>query len=409
MRLAVVGDLSGVGATDRGGGGRYGIADLAQALARRGHEVRVHTALPHPAGVQPTGVAVDHVPVATVAVETSPELMPAIGEISRHLVDVWRRDTPDVVHCHGWVYGMAAQLAAKKTPVPIVQTFHELSTPGRRESAGGQAATAAKLEALLARNATALTAGCHDDVQTLIRLGCPRAKVSVLSAGVEVDDAVEIESRGGDVPPRIVAVARDFGAEQGLADVVAALPSLGAADLTLVATDPTGPDAGHLGDVARRLRVADRVRMMRGDECPELAALLPSADVVVLPARYEPSSEFVLQAMACGAPVVAFAAGGARDAVIEDVTGLLVQPGDVNALGRAVRTALSQPVLRQGMGLAGRSRARSRYSWDRIATDAEVAYLAAAARHSGQAPAGDRGPGTRGSLRPQSCSPVTRK
>lgn len=409
MKLAMVGDLSGGSAIDRTGGGRYGIAHLAQALGRRGHAVSIHTAHAHPAGVAVTGIAVDRVPVATGVVDTSAELMPAIGEIARHLIDVWRRDTPDVVHCHGWAYGLAAQLAAKKTPVPIVQTFHELSGHVRRHPEGEQAATAAKLESLLARNATALTAGCHDDVQTLIRLGHPRAKVSVLAAGVEIDDSVETASPRSEVVPRIVAAARDFGAEQGLSDVLRALPSLGAAELTLVAAEPARTDARHLRDLARRLRAADRVRLMHGDDVAEPAALFRSADIVVLPARYEPSCELVLQAMACGAPVVAAAAGAARDAVIEDVTGLLVPPGNVGALGRAVRVALSQPVLQQGMGLAGRSRARSRYSWDRIATDAEVVYLAAAARHRGQVPAGDLGPGTRGSLEPQSCSPVTRK
>ncbi len=71
--------------------------------------------------------------------------------------------------------------------------------------------------------------------------------------------------------------------------------------------------------------------------------------------------------------------------MISDVTGLLVPPGNPEALGRALRSVLGQTVLRQGMGLAGRSRARSRYSWDRIATDAEGIYEAALSRETATA------------------------
>ena len=85
--------------------------------------------------------------------------------------------------------------------------------------------------------------------------------------------------------------------------------------------------------------------------------------------------------MACGTAVIATDAGGPRDAVIAEVTGLLVPAGNPAALTRALRSILVQNVLRQGMGLAGRARARyARYSWDRVATDAEVAYDAAARR-----------------------------
>lgn len=63
-----------------------------------------------------------------------------------------------------------------------------------------------------------------------------------------------------------------------------------------------------------------------------------------------------------------------RDAVIVEVTGLLVSPGRLDALARALRSLLGQMVLRQRMGLAEHSRAPSRYCWDRIATDAEVVH-----------------------------------
>ena len=112
----------------------------------------------------------------------------------------------------------------------------------------------------------------------------------------------------------------------------------------------------------------------------DVATWLASADVAVCPSPHDPDTRLTLTAMACGAAVVAVETGGARDAVITEVTGLLVPPGHPQALSRALRSVLTQNVLRQGMGLAGRARARSRYSWDRVALDAEVVFEAATRR-----------------------------
>ena len=372
MKIAVVGDPAHRSSTDRDGGGHYGLAELSGALVRRGHEVRVHS-------------AAESIPVDIPDQRNSTDLMPAIGEIARHLENVWGRDRPDVVHCHGWVYGMAAQLAAKRSPLPTVQTFHELSSTARRHRGPGAASeTAVKLETLLARNATAVTVACHDDMHELIRLGCARTKITVLAPGVEVDDViVEGTGRPVDGPWSIVAVARDFSTGHGLGDVLRMLPSLGDTRLVLVATDgDTGGEAAGLRAMADQRRIGDRVELICGADQAGVAALFRTADVVVSPSRYEPSTEILLHAMACGAPIVAVAHGGANDAVVDDVTGILAPPGDLPALNRALRSALSQTVLRQGMGLAGRSRARSRYSWDVVAADAEAAYATAVSRHA---------------------------
>ncbi|WNG90115.1 glycosyltransferase [Mycobacterium sp. ITM-2016-00317] len=362
--------------------GGYDLFGLAEALAGRGHEVRLFTVTPESSQLSPGGVAVESLPVdAGGSTQRPQDLMPLIGEMARHLIDAFDETPPDVVHCHGWAYGMAAQLAAKRRPVPTVQAFSALGAVNRRFRDDGAADTSIKIESLLARNATAVTVACTDDMQEIIRLGCPRANVSVLPPGVEVDvTAEEIVSRGAETSRRIVAVARDFSPQHGLAQVLRVLPALGA-DLVLVATD--GDDGQHcteLADLARELRVERRVRIVTSAQRDTLTAVFRSADVVVVPSLYEPCCDTVLLAMSCGAPIVATSVGGARDAVIADVTGLLVPPGRLDALGRALRSILGQTVLRQGMGLAGRSRARSRYCWDRIATDAEVVYESVARR-----------------------------
>jgi glycosyltransferase involved in cell wall biosynthesis len=72
----------------------------------------------------------------------------------------------------------------------------------------------------------------------------------------------------------------------------------------------------------------------------------------------EPFGQVAIEAMASGKPVVASAIGGLSDIVLDGETGLLVEPGNAEALREALRTLLLDPVKREKMGMVGRQRAR---------------------------------------------------
>ncbi|MDY6995777.1 MAG: glycosyltransferase family 4 protein [Actinomycetota bacterium] len=366
--------------------GCYDIASLADALAGKGHDVRVYTAAPSCSVLTGGDFEVIPMPVEPAVGRPPAALMPSIGDIGRLLVDDWTHRPPDVAHSQGWAYGMASQLAANRVPVPTVQAFNGLATltgqPGHQQETPE---TAVKVQNLLAKNATTIAAACADDLSELIRLGCPRAKISVLPAGVTVDEdsAGEPRSPRPDGQHQVVAVASGPARTDRLAEVVRAMSVLPHGRLRIL--ERVGGErrtAGRLRDLAAGLGVGDHCEVVPVADEAELSAELRSADVVVCPDSYDSYGTIALQAMASGAAVIAAAAGGIRDAVIPDVTGVLVPPANVDALRRALRSVLGQQVLREGMGLAGRSRARSRYSWDRIAVDAESAYRAAAEQHS---------------------------
>jgi hypothetical protein len=88
------------------------------------------------------------------------------------------------------------------------------------------------------------------------------------------------------------------------------------------------------------------------------------------------------------------------DTVVHEVTGTLVPPGDTAQFTLALREMLGQDTLRMGMGLAGRDRVRSRYSWARVAADASTIYERAVARSATMA-------GTRSPARPPVHSVLT--
>jgi len=108
----------------------------------------------------------------------------------------------------------------------------------------------------------------------------------------------------------------------------------------------------------------------------ELLDLYGRAAVVACPSHREGFGVVCAEAMAHGRPVVASAVGGLLDLVVDGETGLLVEPGDVRALRRALRRLLEDSELRRRLGEAGRRRARERFSWPSVTDRTLAAYSA---------------------------------
>lgn len=105
-----------------------------------------------------------------------------------------------------------------------------------------------------------------------------------------------------------------------------------------------------------------------------------AADVVVHSSiEPEPFGMVLVEAMACGKPVIASDAGGPREIVENGVTGLLVPPGDAARLADAISILLSDPERRRRMGQAGAARVRDRFSAERMVRQVEKVYQEIAA------------------------------
>jgi glycosyltransferase involved in cell wall biosynthesis len=387
MRVALVGShpyVSPDGQVSVGSDRARRCGALAAALAARGHDVTVYTRRDQPDQPDRLVTPRDYQVVSVASGPSEPltddEELPLMGDVARFLDRDWQDTPPDVVHCGVWTYGLAAQLAARRHDVPAVQTFTELSHMLRsRQHRDAGSASRTKLETVLARSAAWITACCTEDVPEVGRMARSRTRTSVLPRAVDVDrfdiDG-EVAARG--TRPRIVTVARRFLPHKGLDVLVRAMPRVPDAELLIVG----GDEADSVDEVSRRrlrslasdVGVADRTVFTGAVPTDRVAALLRSADVFVCPSWYEPHSSPVVEAMSCGVPVIASSAGGMADAVIDEVTGVLVGSGDPRALARGITRVLSEGMLRTGMGLAGRTRARARYSWDRIAAETETTY-----------------------------------
>ena len=126
-----------------------------------------------------------------------------------------------------------------------------------------------------------------------------------------------------------------------------------------------GPFTESYRQSARDAGVADRVRFLGFVPDAELVANYDACDVFCMPstARAEQFGLVQLEAMHCGKPVIATRLGtGVEYVTLDEVTGLLVEPGNESALAQALNRLLGDPILRARLGEAGRRRVADEFS-----------------------------------------------
>jgi D-inositol-3-phosphate glycosyltransferase len=376
---------------------------LAQALAGLGHRVVIYArrdsrGLPSSSILCP-GASIEYVPAGPPAPLDEADLTAHLPEFADYLAQRWRRNPPDVVDAHFWISGLAALAGTRGLGVPVAQTFTSLATAeqryGLREPAGQDARR--RLEAAVARSADLLLASSEQELADLARLGGPRPRIRVVPCGVDTQRfAPEGPTAEGNGRQRLVA-AQPLTATRDVVVAVRALAEVPEAELVITggpdrAKPSRDPARREILALAKKLEVAGRLVFTGRMADADLAALLRSADLVVSTAAYDPLGVAALQAMACGAPVVACAAGAEQDAVVDMTTGVHAAPGQPAELARHIRRLLASPVRLEAYGIAAADRAQSRYSWDRIARETVAAYEALPRRATATTRATDREP-----------------
>jgi glycosyltransferase involved in cell wall biosynthesis len=354
------------------------VAELARELGRQGHQVTVHTRkdqLGRPDRVQlAPGVTVEHLSAGPRHPLTTAELLPHIAEFGGGLAQGWAGRTPDVVHAYGWTSGLATLAARDGHHVPVVQSY----AGGNPPAGAPDPAVQARMERALGRSVEAITAGCAEEREELVKLGVTRARISVVPAGVDIE---EFTDQGPTYPrgerARLLVLS---GPDEDTATAVRALAGVPGAEL-VIAGGPapeeleTDPGVTKLRLLSKELGVEDRVIFLGRIPRHKVPSLLRSANVVLSLLRNEPYGLVSLEAMACGVPVVATRTGGHADTVIDGVTGILVRPGRPAAeLARRLRVLLADPTRLAALGIAGADRARSRHSRSRVAQETATVY-----------------------------------
>ena len=313
-------------------------------------------------------------------------------------------DGGSLVHSHTWYANLGGHVAKLLHGVPHVMTTHSLEPlrPWKAEQLGGGYALSSFCErtAIEAADAVvAVSSAMREDVLAAYP-GVDPGRVNVILNGIDAeqyrpDEGVDVLARYGVDPdaPSVVFVGR-ITRQKGIVHLLeAALRFDPRAQLVLAAGAP------DTEEIARATAAqVERLRAERGGvvwiekmlDKGEVIQLLSRATVFVCPSIYEPLGIVNLEAMACGAAVVATRTGGIPEVVVDGETGLLVpfddfdpvtrEPSDPDGFARAlaerVNALLADPDLAARMGEAGRRRAVERFSWAAIAEQTLALYRA---------------------------------
>jgi glycosyltransferase involved in cell wall biosynthesis len=210
--------------------------------------------------------------------------------------------------------------------------------------------------------------------------GFPRARIYTIANGLDLAsfDAFAALSRADLLPkvspaaPLLLILGRLELAMKGHAVLLEALASPALADAHLAVVGD-GPDRPLLEALIERKRLRGRVHLL--GHRSDAPALLPGADLVVVPSLdNESSPNVVLEAWAARRPVLASRIAGLPELLRDDEHGLLVPPGDAEALAAAARALLDDPVRRRALGACGRRAVEERYSADVMAAATVALY-----------------------------------
>jgi glycosyltransferase involved in cell wall biosynthesis len=215
----------------------------------------------------------------------------------------------------------------------------------------------------LARRAQAITAVSRAGLSDFKKhYGAAAKKSHVIYNGVTTGEGTPARR----MRPYMLTVGR-LAAYKGL-DVLA----LAFAQLT--EDDPTldwlavGPDQtfGTFASYIKRLGLSQRVKLLGQRSAASVADLMRGCRVFAQPSRNENHPLAVLEAMAAGKPVVATRVGGIPEIIRHNKEGLLVAPGDLSGLTKALKQVTHNAPLRHLLGKAGRKRAKT-FSWENAA------------------------------------------
>ena len=313
--------------------GRF-VADAVEHVRSRGVAVEVVG----PEQFRHYGIAYGHGMVGNL--RRRPWLALLVPALLASFVRAVRHVDADLLHAHWLPAGWVAERSGKPYVAQVWGTDVELA---RRSP---------WLARRVLRRARLVIAASNDLAERTRALGA--REVRVIPSGVELPERV-----GTEAEPAEVLYAGRLSAEKGVLELLDA-----AEGLNLVVA----------GDGPLRHRIPSARGFVPHDELQQLYA---RAAVIACPSRREGFGVACLEAMAHGRPVVATRVGGLLDLVVDGETGIVVPPRDPAALRSALERLLADPDLRRKLGSAGRDRARTHFSWERVTDATLTAYTEA--------------------------------
>lgn len=366
-------------------------------------------------------------PPAEITSGTKEKFKTAVDALALNLQQMKELGSIDVVHTHTWYASMAGFLAKKLYGIPLVLTTHSLEPlrAWKAEQLGSGYAMSSWMERTAILDADAVVAVSNGTKADILKAypEVDPAKVHVIYNGIDLNEykytpeTEALDKYGVDkTKPYVLFVGR-ITRQKGVTHLVDAVRYLPAGtQVVLCAGAPDTPEiAAEMREKVEALRRetpgshevgdthAPHAQMTKrggqafatGDPTgrghnvvwieqmvtkQEAIQLYSNCTVFCCPSVYEPFGIINLEAMACGAPVVASAVGGILEVVVEGETGYLVPfdaddtngfPSDPDKFARdlaeKIKTLMADPHLCRRFGQAGRKRVEEKFGWPAIA------------------------------------------
>lgn len=291
------------------------------------------------------------------------------------LVKLFRKERPHIVHTHLWTGNYWVTIAARLAGVPvIIETIHHSSRPSRFGFlmhsilrpvipfiVDATICVSEGVKEYLLRNFKQSSRKISV-IYNCIRPNTITSKENVKSIKSKLNLSENI--------PVLIAIANLRPVIKGYEIYFKALSKVSNINQqefhVLIVGDITQdhPDfLETLQEQVKSLKLDERVTFL--GHRSDITELLAASDILVMPSLYEGGPITILEAMRAGKPAIATRTGAVPEYVIDGETGLIVEPGDSNALANAIEYMLNHPEKWRSMGERGRERFKNNFTIDK--------------------------------------------
>jgi N-acetyl-alpha-D-glucosaminyl L-malate synthase BshA len=290
--------------------------------------------------------------------------------------EVVLREELDLLHVHyaiphATTAYLAREMLKRERPVQVITTLHGTDITLVGQEASFYAITKFSIEQ--SDGVTAVSNYLRDE--TYRAFGCGMCDIRVVPNFVNLHEYKPGEPgcRGKVAPEghKVISHVSNFREVKRVKDVIRVFARIRRAMPATLVMIGDGPERVDAENEARDLAVMDDVRFL--GRLDSVASLLQASDLFILPSQTESFGLAALEAMACGAPVVASRAGGLPEVIDDGVNGILEPVGSVEAMGRRAVELLRDPEKYGAMRAAAVAQAE-RFSADTIVPMYEAFY-----------------------------------
>jgi len=218
------------------------------------------------------------------------------------------------------------------------------------------------------------------------RMGVPEEKIAIIPNGIDLSEYANLPPKGAfkkkfGIPKdkKVILYLGRIHRIKGIDLLIKAyaylIEKMGNKDAVLVMA---GPDDGYLNEakaLADSLRVSDSVMFVGPLYGVDKLAAYVDSDLCVLPSRYETFPMVLLEAYACGKPIVASNVGGLKELIMDGETGLLFEAGNFKQMAEKMIYLLNNVGRAVELGRKAKKLVEEKYSIDKVADDLEALYM----------------------------------